>query len=246
MKTSERQHLKQDEFSQTLQQAYAQFDQNRSAVSAVLAVVLVIAVVVGGIYWYRNHQADEAARLLAEALTITEAQVVPPVQAIPGQPAPPAPPAGSYPSERAKLEAAVPKFEAAADQYSSTDAGRFARYRAGAALATLGRSADARAQYQKLVDIDGQGLYGRMAKLALAQCDVQDKKYDAAIATLRDLSLDAKGDLPVDAILLQLGQAYLAAGKTTEARQAFERVTNEFATSPYAADAKKQLDALKG
>ena len=85
-----------------------------------------------------------------------------------------------------------------------------------------------------------------MAKLALAQCDVQDKKYDAAIATLRDLSLDAKGDLPVDAILLQLGQAYVAAGKTTEARQAFERVTTEFATSPYAADAKKQLDALKG
>ena len=67
-----------------------------------------------------------------------------------------------------------------------------------------------------------------------------------AIATLRDLSLDAKGDLPVDAILLQLGQAYVAAGKTTEARQTFERVTTEFATSPYAADAKKQLDALKG
>jgi predicted negative regulator of RcsB-dependent stress response len=179
-------------------------------------------------------------------LTITEAQVVPPVQAVPGQPAPPPPPAGSYPSERAKLEAAIPKFEATADQYPSTDAGLFARYRAGAALATLDRTVDARAQYQKLVDSDGQGLYGRMAKLALAQCDVQDKKYDAAIATLRDLSLDAKGDLPVDAILLQLGQAYLAAGKTTEARQTFERVANEFATSPYAADAKKHLDALKG
>jgi predicted negative regulator of RcsB-dependent stress response len=246
MKTSERQHLKHDEVSETLQQAYARFDQNRSAVTTVLGVLIVVAAVVGGLYFYRSHQADEAARMLAEALTITEAQVVPPTQALPGQPAPPPPPAGSYPSERAKLEAAIPKFEATADQYSSTDAGRFARYRAGAALATLDRTAEARAQYQKLVDADGQGLYGRMAKLALAQCDVQDKKYDAAIATLRDLSLDAKGDLPVDAILLQLGQAYLAAGKMTEARQAFERVTNEFATSPYAADARKQLDALKG
>jgi predicted negative regulator of RcsB-dependent stress response len=246
MKTSERQHLKHDEVSETLQQAYARFDENRSAVTTVLGVLIVVAAVVGGLYFYRSHQADEAARMLAEALTITEAQVVPPTQPLPGQPAPPPPPAGSYPSERAKLEAAIPKFEATADQYSSTDAGRFARYRAGAALATLDRTADARAQYQKLVDADGQGLYGRMAKLALAQCDVQDKKYDAAIATLRDLSLDAKGDLPVDAILLQLGQAYLAAGKMTEARQAFERVTNEFATSPYAADARKQLDALKG
>jgi predicted negative regulator of RcsB-dependent stress response len=246
MKTSERQHLKHDEFSETLQQAYSRFDQNRSMATTLLGVVLIVGAIAGGLYWYRSHRADEAASLLAQALTVTEAQVVPPVQALPGQPAPPAPPPGSYPSERAKLEAAIPKFEATADQYPSTDAGLFARYRAGAALATLDRTADARAQYQKLVDTDAQGLYGRMAKLALAQCDVQDKKYDAAIATLRELSLDAKGDLPVDAILLQLGQAYVAAGKTVEARQAFERVTTEFATSPYAADAKKQLDALKG
>ena len=246
MKTSERQHLKHDEISDSLQQAYARFDKNRSVVTTLVGALLIVGAIAGGLFWYRSHRADEAASLLAQALTIAEAQVVPPVQALPGQPAPPPPPPGSYPSERAKLEAAIPKFEATADQYSSTDAGLFARYRAGAALAALDRTVDARAQYQKLVDTDGQGLYGRMAKLALAQCDVQDKKYDAAIATLRDLSLDAKGDLPVDAILLQLGQAYVAAGKTTEARQAFERVTTEFATSPYAADAKKQLDALKG
>jgi TolA-binding protein len=246
MKTKERQHLKQDEFTETLHQAYARFDQNRSAVTTALVVVLIVAASVGGVYLYRSHRDAEASRLLAEALAVSDAQVVPPAQGLPGQPAPPPPPAGSYPSERAKLEAAVPKFEAAADQYPSTDAGLFARYRAGSALAALDKTADARAQYHKLVDTDPQGLYGRMARLALAQCDLQDKKYDAAIASLRELSLDAKGDLPIDAILLQLGQAYLAAGKTAEARQAFQRVTSEFATSPYAADARKQLDGLKG
>ena len=64
-------------------------------------------------------------------------------------------------------------------------------------------------------------------------------KFDPAIATLRELSLDARGDLPVDAILVQLAQAYVAAGKKTEAQQALTRVTTEFATSPYAADAKQ-------
>jgi hypothetical protein len=78
-----------------------------------------------------------------------------------------------------------------------------------------------------------------MAKLALAQCDVQDKKCDAAIATLRDLA-GREGDLPVDAFSCSSVRRAPAAGKTTEARQAFERVTTEFATSPYAADAKKQ------
>jgi len=246
MKTKERQHLKQDEFTQTLQQAYARFDENRSSVTTALGVVLIVAAIVGGMYLYRSHRDGEASRLLAEALAVADAQVVPPAQGMPGQPPPPPPPAGSYPSEKAKLEAAIPKFETVADQYPTTDAGLFARYRAGSALASLDKLADARAQYQKLLDTDAQGLYGRMAKLALAQCDLEDKKYDAAIASLRELSLDAKGDLPVDAILVQLGQAYLAAGKTAEARQAFQRVATEFATSPYAADARKQLDSLKG
>ena len=62
---------------------------------------------------------------------------------------------------------------------------------------------------------------------------------------MRELSLDTKGDVPVDAVLSQLGAAYLAAGKKAEAQQTFQRITTEFAASPYAADARKQLDVLK-
>ena len=133
----------------------------------------------------------------------------------------------------------------AADAYPSTQPGLAARYHAAATLAELGQIADARTQYARLADLDAGGIYGRMAKLATAELDVQARQYDAAISTLRDLSLDTKGDLPVDAVLVQLGRAYAAAGKTAEARQTFQRVTTEFATSPYAEDAKKQLDALK-
>jgi len=82
MKTSERQHLKHDEFSETLQQAYSRFDQNRSMATTLLGVVLIVGTIAGGLYWYRSHRADEAASLLAQALTVTEAQVVPPVQAL--------------------------------------------------------------------------------------------------------------------------------------------------------------------
>jgi predicted negative regulator of RcsB-dependent stress response len=138
------------------------------------------------------------------------------------------------------MEAALPKFVAAADAYPSTESGISARYRAAALLATLGRAPQAREQYQKVAAADGRGLYGRMSLLALAQLDVQDKKYDTAIAALRELSLDAKGDLPIDAILVQLGQACVAAGKPTEARQALDGHTS----SPY--DARKTLDSIKG
>jgi predicted negative regulator of RcsB-dependent stress response len=245
MKTSQRRQLKQDEVTETLQQIYSRLERNRKAAAIIAAIALVGAVSYGGYRYHAGQENAKAGALLAEALVVTEAQVVAPTPPLPGQPPPPPPPAGSYPSEQAKLEAALPKFLAAADSYPRTQAGLAARYHAAAALFQIGRSEEARAQYQKVLGADAAGLYGRMARLALAEIDVREKRYDAAIAALRELSLDAKGDLPVDAVLVQLGRAYLAAGKNTEARQAFERVATEFATSPYAADAKKQLDAIK-
>ncbi len=162
----------------------------------------------------------------------------------PGQKlAPPQP--KTFPNERAKLEAAFPKFLAAADAYPDTTAGIAARYHAAATLAALGRQAEARQRYAEVIDRDGRGLYGKMARLAQAELNVQEKQYDQAIASLRELSLDTKGDVPVDAVLSQLGAAYLAAGKKAEAQQTFQRITTEFAASPYAADARKQLDVLK-
>ena len=71
--------------------------------------------------------------MLAEAMVIEEARVMPPAPppgttndptAIGGQPP------GTYPTEQAKLEAALPKFQAAADAYPSSDAGITARYHA--------------------------------------------------------------------------------------------------------------------
>jgi predicted negative regulator of RcsB-dependent stress response len=170
--------------------------------------------------------------------------VVPPIAPAPGQAPPPQAP-NTFPSETARLEAALPKFIAAADAYPSTQAGISARFQAAATLAALGKTDEARKQYEAVVAADGRGLYGRMARLAVAELNVKTKQFEPAIATLRELSLDARGDLPVDAILVQLAQAYAAAGKKAEAQQALTRVTTEFATSPYAADARKLLESLK-
>jgi tetratricopeptide (TPR) repeat protein len=245
MKTAQRRQLKHNEVADTLQDVYARLESNRKTISAVLIAVIVVGGAAAAMMFVSGQKNDKAAVMLAAAVTVTEAQVVPPVQGVPGQPPPPPPPAGSYPSEAARTEAALPKFLAAADAYPSTESGISARYRAASLLATLGRAAQAREQFQKVIEADGRGLYGRMSQLAMARLDVQDKKYDPAIATLRELSLDAKGDLPIDAILTELGRACLAAGKPTDARQALERVTTEFATSPYAADARKLLDSIK-
>jgi hypothetical protein len=245
MKTSERHDLKHNELAETLQSTYVRLEQNRRNLVIAAGVVLAVLAAWGGYAFYTSQREAKAGAMLAEALVVTEAQVVPPIAPAAGQPAPPPTP-NSYPTERAKLEAALPKFVAAADAYPATDAGIAARYQAAGVLASLGRSAEARQQFQQVVERDGRGLHGRMARLAVAELDVKAGQHDAAIKTLQELSLDARGDLPIDAILVQLAQAYTAAGKKAEAQTALQRVTTEFATSPYAADARKQLEALKG
>lgn len=244
MKTTERHELKHNEVADTLQGAFFQLEQNRKAILAGVAGLLVVAAVWGGYAYYAAQKEARAGALLAQALVIAEAQVVPAIAPAPGQPAPPVAP-GTFTTEAAKLEATLPKLMATADAYPSTQAGISARFQAAAVLMAQGKADQARTQYESVLAADGRGLYGRMSRLGIAELDVKAGKFDPAIATLRELSLDARGDLPVDAILVQLAQTYVAAGKTTEAQQALARVTTEFATSPYAADAKKLLDTIK-
>jgi TolA-binding protein len=244
MKTAERHRLKHNEVADTLQDVMANVQSNRRLIVVGLVAILVLISSVGAWTYYRGQRNGKASALLGEAMIVADAPVVDPAEATPGK-TPPPPQTNTFPNERAKLEAAFPKFLAAADAYPDTVAGIAARYHAAATLAALGRQADAKQRYAEVIDRDPRGVYGKMAKLAQADLNVRDKQYDQAINTLRELSLDTKGDVPVDAVLNQLAAAYLAAGKNAEAQQTFRRITTEFAASPYAADAKKQLDVVK-
>jgi hypothetical protein len=244
MKTAERHRLKHNEVADTLQDVLANVQSNRRLIVIGLVVILVLISSVGAWTYYRGQRNGKASALLGEAMVVADAPVMDPATAPPGQkPAPPQ--SNTFPTERARLEAAFPKFLAAANAYPDTIAGIAARYHAAATLAALGRQAEAKQRYAEVVERDSRGIYGKMARLAQAELNVRDKQFDQAIGTLRELSLDTKGDVPVDAVLSQLGAAYLAAGKKTEAQQTFQRITTEFAASPYAADARKQLDVLK-
>jgi len=51
--------------------------------------------------------------------------------------------------------------------------------------------------------------------------------------------------LPIDGVLMQLGRAYMKAGKKNEAAHAFTRVVEEFPQSLYAADARREMEEAK-
>jgi TolA-binding protein len=239
MKRAERHHLKENELERLALQARETMDARRKEVMAAVAVLVVVAVGAIGYFAWNQRVEGRAHAMLAEAITVEEARIGPP--AAPGTVAP----GPSFPTERERAQAAVAKFKAAADAYPDSDAGIFARYKQAATTMLLGTPAEAVTAYQDVIKRNGDGLYGQMARLGLAEAQARAGQYDQAISSFMELSQRKDGPLPVDAILMQLGRTYIDAGKTTEAQQTFNRIVSEYPDSPFNADAKKQLETLK-
>ena len=239
MKRNERHHLKENELVLLAARTREAIDARQREIGAVAIAVILVAVAVLGYFLWQSRVEGRAGALLADAVIVSEARVGPP-------PAPGTPATGpSFPTEREKYEATAAKFKAVADQYPSSDAGLFARYREAATQMALGNTKEAAAAYQQVIDRADNGLYGQMARLGLAEVQAREGQFDNAINTYKGLADNKDGPLPVDGILMQLGRTYLEAGKSTEAQQTFNRVVEEFPESPFSGDARRELESLK-
>ena len=246
MKRKERHHLKENELAQTLTAASAAFASRKSLIVGIALAVLLVAGIVGAINVWRRGDDAQADRLLADAMVAFEAPVIPATttSSQPGE----VPAAatlgatGSFATEAAKLNAALPKLKAAADAYPDTAAGITARYHYASSLASLGRNDEAIQAFDDVMSRSGRNtLYGRMALMGKADTQARAGQYDSAIATWTELEASADQDLPKDAILMELAKAYQASGKQDDARKIFARVVDEYPTSPYVPEAKTAL-----
>jgi TolA-binding protein len=244
MKSIERHKLKENEFARTMAHAREVMEARKRDITVMVTVIAVLIVVVAGYLWWRQSRNADAAEALGAAMAIHEAPVVPIPAPAPGSPAPVQQP-GTYPTERAKLEAALPKFIEAADRFPTTEAGIAARYQAASILAVMGRYPEAEQRYQEVVDKAGNSIYRRTGKLGLAEAQVEQGKFDSAIAIYTELSRETNSQIPTDSVLMQLGRAYARAGRKEEAAGAFNRVVNEFPESYYVPDARRELDLVK-
>ena len=244
MKATERHRLKENEFARTMAHAQQVMAERSKDIGLLVTVVVVALALAGGYAWWRQNRNEQGTTLLAEALAVEDAPVVTPAAPAPGSPMP-VQQAGTYPTDQARLEAALPRLQNAADRYPGTDAGITARYHLAAVLAQLGRYGEAEQRYKEVIDKAASKVYGRTARLGLADALVAQGKYDEAIKIFQDLSTDKSSQLPIDGVLMQLGRACMKAGKKAEAAHAFTRVVEEFPQSVYAADARREMEEAK-
>jgi predicted negative regulator of RcsB-dependent stress response len=243
MNKAEREQLKHNEAADAIVAASSLMSRHGRTIALGAVAVLLL---VGSVFGYRAFKArteERAQAQLAAAVEILNA----PVATAPAPGAAPTPAAaGTYATEAARADAALTQLLSTADAYGRTDAGIRARYYAASLYAETNRPQDAAAAYEKVRDQAGAStLLGRMASLGLASMQVRQKQFDPAIKLLQDLSQRRDGPLPVDAVLVQLAEAYQQAGRAAEASQTLQRVIDEFPQSPYAADARQRVEALQ-
>src|SRR5688500_8836663 len=233
MKRDERHHLKENEFARLVGRTSEGVRVHSRGVGMAAVLIIVALALVGGYFFWRGNREEKAGAMLAEAMATAQAPVQPPAIGTPAV-------AGTFATEQARTEAALPKFLAAADAYPSTDAGIEARYQAAATLTQLGRYSDAIQRYQEVIDRDRKGINGQTARLGLAAAASLGGEHDRAIQQLQAMSGETNGVIPVDAVLAQLARAYERAGKTSEAAAAWKRIKDEFPESVYSQEATQK------
>lgn len=249
MKTQERHRLKENDLANTIAAARDYMAPRGKQLGMAIGIVVLIGVAILVVLLVRQQSNARAEAALAEAMVALNARVVPPAdpEAADLPESAQLGSTGTFSTEAAKLRVAIPKLKAAADAYPDKEAGIVARYHLAGALAAVGQEKEAVEEFTQVIErAPKDSVYRWMARLGQADTQARTGQIDAAIASWKSLADENNPDIPIDAVLLELGRAYAAKGNTAEARRVYTQLLDEHPTSPFSSDARSALDALKG
>ena len=144
-------------------------------------------------------------------------------------------------TDQAELESVLVDLDDVAGNAGGTSASVARLYR-GSALYQLERYEDAEQELQTAISrADTGGTLYATANAVLANVLEATGRTDEAIGVLDGLLDEAESQVPKAQTLLQIGMIYDRAGRTAEARDSWERVTDEYANSAAAGEARRLL-----
>ncbi len=197
MDTQTRHALKQDKFVQATTTSLSWVDLHRpEVIRASIAVVVVLAALIGGAIYYQ-HRSAQASVALGQALEIYNS----PLRQL-GEPED-----GSYATAADKAKAANQQFVEVANRYGNLEAGKIARYFAGLTEIDLGKTADAESDLKQAAGSYHKDL-SALAKVALANLYVQTGKSPQAIDLYKQVIASPTDTVPAPAAQLQLAAIY--------------------------------------
>lgn len=228
-----RHKIKHDKFVDEVGSAYSYAKQHARPVMWGLAGLL--ALIVGGtaLVVFQRGQGQKAQKRLAEAIVILQAPLE--SQAGPTATGP------KYKTEQEKQAKAQPILEEVAAKYPRTDAADVAGLYLAAFAAERGDAAAARPRLEQFLRDHPNHILAGVAKRGLYELRIAAGEGQQVIADLERELADPKSALPSDVVLTMLAQTHELMGNSAKAREAYQRIVNEYPDSPYTIDAQRKL-----
>lgn len=230
-----RQQLKQDKFAETVaeQVSWAVEHQKTLATAGIVALVAVVIVAGGWIYYNQRDQA--AAAEIGAALRVYDAPIRPAT----------APKADytTFTSAKERAEAARKAFQQIRDKYPHTHAAEIARYFVGVTSLDMGDTATAQKILREVADSHSADL-SALGKFALASVYSAENKNAEAIKLYEELVNHPSSTVPRSTAQLQLASLYQQK-QPEEAAKLYQQIQKDDPNSPAAQTAASRLASLK-
>ena len=210
-----RSKLKTDRFAVEVEHSVEYVAEHKKQVMMYSAIGGAVALLVAGIWYYRDGQHTKRQEELAQAMETMQAPVssgAPPGQVF-------------FTTEALKSAAAEKAFKAVYDKYSGTTEGIVAASYLGAISTDQGKLVDAEKYFKQVADSGDQN-YASMGKLSLAQVQLSTGRNADAEKLLRSLYEKPTMFVSKEQAAIALARA-IAVSKTAEARKLLEPLRTE-------------------
>lgn len=241
MRAETRHQLKQDRFSRaTIDVAektvhWSAEHQTKLIIAGV--VVLVVAGIAAGGWYYLNQQDQKASVDFSQAVRTLDTPVRPPNM-------PPQPDQPSFASSQERAAAARKQFQQIADKYPHTHAADFAHYFLGLTSADLGDNATAERELQRVASFHDADL-SALAKFALASVYRNTNRNLQAIEIYKQVIAKPTATVGKVTAQMELAATYQSANQPLEAKRIYEQIQKENPASEASQLASAKLQALK-
>jgi len=233
-----RHRLKEDRFAETAQGVFSSMREHGTNVLGwTLAGILLIGLGVGG-YFYVQSREQKASVQLGQATDTLNAPIRATADPNPEQAD------ESYTSVKARAQAAQKKFQAIADQYPYTSAGKISRYFIGICQIQAGDTSAGEATLKQIASARDKDL-SALAKLALASLYRSTSRNQQAIALYKELA-----DHPTHAVAkttaqFELASLYESMGQPAESRKIYEEIQKQDPNGPIGQQALMKMLGIK-
>jgi predicted negative regulator of RcsB-dependent stress response len=236
-----RHQLKQDKFSKTtirVAESTVHWSVEHKSKLAIAGVVLVVlaAVVVGG-WYYLNRQDERASLSMSQAVRTLDTPVRPAGM-------PPQADAPSFGSAKERATEARKKFQTVVDQYPHTRSADMARYFVGVTSADLGDNATAERALKEVGSSRNDEL-SALANFALASVYRRQNRNKEAIELYKKLADKPTRTVGKATAQLELANTYQSDNQPLEAKRVYQEVQKQNPTSEASQMATQKLQELK-